>query len=783
MIKSNTRWILKEADTTRCEELSQQLGLDSLLAKILVLRGIETVTEAKAFLSSTVEELHDPFLLPDMKKSVDRIRTAISSKERILIYGDYDCDGVTSTALLYDCLKDLTGTIDYYIPNRFTEGYGLNKGAIEKAKQMDVSLIITVDTGISAVEQVQFANECGIDVIVTDHHEPPERLPDAYAIINPKLSTSTYPFSLLAGVGVTFKLAQALRGNWKAHWLEWTALGTIADLVPLKGENRIFAKLGIKQLNEKPTVGTRALIEASKLNDKTLTAGHIGFSLAPRINASGRLESASIAVELLLSNQQEEAVSIANHLSECNEERQLLVKNITEEAINQVENDQEGNQYCIVVGHEEWNAGVIGIVASKLVEKYYRPVIVCAFDQETGMAKASARSISGFHLYEALKKCEELLTQYGGHEMAAGMSFMKVHFHKFKEMINLIAKESLLEEDYIPKTSVDAVLTIPHITSERIKALEVLAPFGMGNRAPRFMIEKAHIVDKRYIGRDEEHVKLVLAQEHNRLNAIAFKQKNRMELVSSTSFPSVVGEITINEWNGPAEPQFIIQDIQVDSVQVHDKRNKLFQAIRDWDDQIKPLLLFFSEESRRDYITQLKIKDDQQISPFIVVNHSDNWNRWSNITHVFIMEVPKSEEYLQQIFAFFPRLEHVSLYFSKELDEYKFVLSDREHFKKLYYFLYASQGAQTRVKLEEWANYHRIPLMMLNTMINVFHELHMIDVTNDEVKIVEKPIKTELQQSKQYQEAHKWSKLAFEWLQMSQRDLNAKVYTLLPNVN
>ncbi len=643
MIKSRTRWELAKADTITCNQLQTELEIDPLLARLLVIRGITEVQQAKRFLHVTQDDLHDPFLLPNMEESVNRIQRAIVKGERILIYGDYDCDGVTSTALLYDCIKDFTNTIDYYIPNRFTEGYGLNTTAVTKANEAGVTLLITVDTGISAVHEVAYANQLGLDVIITDHHEPPEILPNAYSIINPKLSTSTYPFPLLAGVGVSFKLALAISGKWKPYWMEWAAIGTIADLVPLIGENRILAKLGLGRLNESPTVGVDAIIRSAGINQKEITAGHIGFTVAPRINASGRLDTASAAVDLLLCQDEKQAVMFANQLSNLNEERQHLVQQTIEEAKLQVEADPEGNKYCIVVGHRSWNAGVIGIVASKLVDLYYRPTIVCSFDDEQGIAKGSARSISGFHLYESLRQCEDVLTKYGGHEMAAGMSLKIEHFQLFKKKMNEVAEKSLAEEDYIPRTVIDASLSIAEMDVEIIKQLQRLAPFGMGNRTPRLMIEDVTIQDKRYMGREQEHVKLLLKKGNYHLNAIAFKKREQMENLSLLASPKLCGELSINEWNGRTEPQFIIHDIDVDKIQIHDFRNKEANACLDWKEKTKPVLLFFTEEAKQGFI-RLNGHINPAVSSYIVrwSEELDSVN-WEEITHLFLMEVPNSD--------------------------------------------------------------------------------------------------------------------------------------------
>ncbi|MEX2104218.1 MAG: single-stranded-DNA-specific exonuclease RecJ, partial [Bacilli bacterium] len=629
-----------------------------------------------------------------------------------------------------------------------------------------------------AVHEVAYANQLGLDVIITDHHEPPEILPNAYSIINPKLPTSTYPFPLLAGVGVSFKLALAISGKWKPYWMEWTAIGTIADLVPLVGENRILAKLGLGRLNESPTVGVNAIIRSAGLGQKEITAGHIGFSVAPRINASGRLDTASAAVDLLLCQDEKQAVMLANQLSNLNEERQHLVQQTIDEAKLQVEADLEGNKYCIVVGHTSWNAGVIGIVASKLVDLYYRPTIVCSFDDEQGIAKGSARSISGFHLYESLQQCEDVLAKYGGHEMAAGMSLEIEHFQSFKKRMNEVAEKSLTEEDYIPRTVIDASLSIAQMNIEIIKQLQRLAPFGMGNRTPRLMIEDVTIQDKRYMGREQEHVKLLLKKGNHHLNAIAFKKREQMENLSLLASPKLCGELSINEWNGRTELQFIIHDIDLDKIQFHDFRNKEANACLDWNEKTKPVLLFFTEEAKQGFI-RLNGHINPAISPYMV-----RWSEelhtaiWQEITHLFLMEVPSSDTLLKDCLKACISLEHVSLYWSKEIIHHNEHSLDRNHFKKLYNFLYASQGTQTRVQLESWAIEQHISLALLHKMVSVFQELNMIDESDSFITLVKNPIKRDLEESRIYREAHHRELESLQWIKMNETQLYEKMMAL-----
>lgn len=430
MLQSKTRWQLVEAEESQVRELAGKLEIHPLTARLLINRGVSDPEQARRFLQVDLSGIYSPFLMDGIQEAVDRIRAALDQREKILIYGDYDVDGVSSTTLLMKMFQGLEADVDYYIPNRFTEGYGLNENALRRAKEAGVQLMISVDTGISAVKEAKIARQLGLDLIITDHHEPPAVLPEGVAVINPKKPGCSYPCKLLAGVGVAFKLAHALLGRVPEEVLDLAALGTIADLVPLMDENRVIAALGLKEINRRRNIGLSALMDVAGIQGE-VTAGHVGFSLGPRINAGGRLDTAGTAVELLLTEDPKQARVLAEELDGMNRERQKLVEEIAGEACAAVESAPEKHRRFIVVAAPGWNVGVIGIVASRLVEKYYRPTIVLGIDEETGMAKGSARSIAGLDLYQALTTCTDLLSQFGGHEMAAGMSLPRKTLKSF----------------------------------------------------------------------------------------------------------------------------------------------------------------------------------------------------------------------------------------------------------------------------------------------------------------------------------------------------------------
>jgi single-stranded-DNA-specific exonuclease len=572
MLRSKTRWQQEKLDQAKVERLVAELDLHPIIARLVVQRGLTEPEEVQRFLSPSLTQLYDPFLLDDMKTAVERIQQALEKKEKILVYGDYDADGVSSTSLLMKLFRSYEANVDYYIPNRFREGYGLNKEALQLAADQGFQLIITVDTGISAVEEAKFAKQLGLDLIITDHHEPPAEIPQALAVINPKKPNCPYPFKMLAGVGIAMKLATALLGRVPEEWLDLVALGTIADLVPLVDENRVIASFGLKRLDERRNIGLQALLEVSGI-DGDVSAGHVGFSLGPRVNASGRLASAKSAVELMLTEEFDQAKSLALQLDQMNRERQQLVEQITQLALEQVEAEPEKHQHVIVVAGNGWNSGVIGIVASRLVERFYRPVIVFGIDPDTQRATGSARSIEGFHLHRALTACEELLLKYGGHSMAAGMSISAEKIDLFHQKISSLAQEWLTEEDYIPMTKVDGELQLSDINVSLIEQLKVLEPYGMGNPTPHFVISNTRIAQMKRMGVDRNHLRLQLTEGDHLIDVVAFRKAELAEEITERARVNILGQLQINEWNGRRSPQIILRDLAIPHIQIFDWRS------------------------------------------------------------------------------------------------------------------------------------------------------------------------------------------------------------------
>lgn len=564
-------WVKSEVDLNLVDLISKSLDISPILAQIVINRGIKTVEEAKKYLFPTYSDLYDPFLLNDMDKAVDKIIEVINRNKKIFIYGDYDVDGVTSTVLLMLYFKGLGyNNIDFYIPSRF-EGYGLNTEALQYIKDHGGDLVITVDCGISAIEHVDFANKIGLQMIITDHHEPSATLPNAYAVINPKRLDSNYPFRELAGVGVAYKLAVALQSKIQnenfsrdlREFLDIVAFGSIADIVPLKDENRFIVKEGLKLLNDHNNLrrGFKQLVKVAGIEKKEISAGHVGFYLAPRINALGRLSHVKDAIEMFLSEDDDFAMAIAKTLNAENKERQDIEKKMIDDVLGILPKPEDYKDKVIVLANENWHTGVKGIVASKILEIYYKPVILCNIE-DGNIASGSARSIPGFDIKEALDQCKDLLISHGGHSMAAGLKVDLNKLDEFKERLNDIASNTLTEEDFIPKIKCDYNIGVKDITFDLIEQLELIKPFGHSNPSPVFTIEKAHVVEGRAVGSDKKHLKLKLQEEGYLIDGIAFDFGHlEEELQEELRLVDVACALGVNEWQGRRTLQVEVKDL------------------------------------------------------------------------------------------------------------------------------------------------------------------------------------------------------------------------------
>ena len=566
-------WKLREgvnADNVR--QLSSELGVDPVLAELLVQRGVHTFEQARSFFRPSLDNLHDPFLMTDMDKAVERVHLAISSGQKILVYGDYDVDGTTAVSLVYSFLRRLTRQVDFYIPERYDEGYGVSYKGIDWAAENGFKLIITLDCGIKANEKVEYAREKGIDVIICDHHLPENELPKAVAVLDPKREDCNYPFDDLSGCGVGFKLVQAYSQKYDIPFetliplMDLLVVSIASDLVSVTDENRVLAHFGLKQLNSHPREGLSAMIQLSALEPGHLTIDDIVFKIGPRINAAGRMESGRIAVELLTASNAKEAIRIGNEINEHNNERKNIDRRITQEALEMVESGNcLSSGKATIVYNPEWHKGVVGIVASRLVEAFYKPTIVFTKSQG-GLITGSARSVHGFDLYDAIESCADLLENFGGHLYAAGLTLKEENLPEFCERIEKHISGKIIPEMQTPVVDIDAMLNFSQITPKFLRILKQFQPFGPGNTAPVFRTDNVYDNGMgRKVGAEGGHLKLELIQEshpYHHISAIAFNMADYFNHIKAGNPIDVCYSIVENYYRGTSNTQLRVKDLR-----------------------------------------------------------------------------------------------------------------------------------------------------------------------------------------------------------------------------
>ena len=557
----NKRWEFYEKNEEDVKKIQEEFGLSRLLSTILVNKGLKNKQEIEVFLNPTRKDFHDPYLMPDMEIAVNRIVKAIENQEKVIIYGDYDVDGITSITVLKKFLTDRGLYVDSYIPNRLDEGYGLNKAAIDKIAEGKYNLMITVDCGISGIDEIEYANSLGLETIVTDHHEPAEILPKALAVVDAKRKDNKYPFNQLAGVGVVFKLIQAISKVYNLEekeylkFLDIVCVGTISDIVPLVDENRVITKLGLKLVEVTRNVGLKALL--ASIGYKKIDSSAISFGVAPRINACGRMGYAQDALNLFLTDNIVEATDISKKLNEYNKLRQDIEKKIFEEVLVKVENGEK-DKPCIILADEKWHHGVIGIVSSKVTEMYYKPSILICFENEEG--KGSGRSIPGFDLHQALSNCDEHIERFGGHSMAIGITVTKENFSKFKDDIeNYVGNSNI--NDLVPVIKVDEEVTAKDMKISIVEELNLLEPFGEANKMPIFMYRNLRINSIRALS-EGRHLKLTLKDENLVIDAIGFNMGHLVNDYLLGDRVDVLGNLEVNSFNGRESVQFNLKDIR-----------------------------------------------------------------------------------------------------------------------------------------------------------------------------------------------------------------------------
>lgn len=555
------------------DKLAAELELDPVISLLLVRRGLKTAAEVKKFFKPSLNDLEDPFLMPDMDKAVKRLNKALGEKEKILIYGDYDVDGTTAVSLVYKYLRAYTSNLDYYIPDRYDEGYGISTKGIDYAAEQGVTLIISLDCGIKAIDKIEYAKGKGIDFIICDHHLADDVLPDAVAVLDAKREDSRYPYEHLSGCGVGFKFMQAFAADNGFPFseleklLELTAVSIASDIVPITGENRILAYYGLKQINSNPSLGLKGIIDVCGLSGKEITISDIVFKIGPRINASGRMMNGREAVELLLAKNSKVAKQKSENINQYNEERRELDKKITDEAnaiISSIENNEDNK--AIIIYNPAWHKGVIGIVASRLTEKYYRPAVVLTKSSE--LITGSARSVSNFDIYKVVESCRDLLENFGGHTYAAGLSLKEENLQRFKERFQQIAAQEIVPEQLVPQIDIDAVLDLKQINAKFMSDLKKMSPFGPENHKPVFCTHGVQDYGtSKLVGREQEHIKLEIIDSKSAsspIHGIAFGMSRFNAHIKQMKPFDICYTIEENTYNGNTTLQLMIKDIRTE---------------------------------------------------------------------------------------------------------------------------------------------------------------------------------------------------------------------------
>ncbi|MUK87002.1 single-stranded-DNA-specific exonuclease RecJ [Ornithinibacillus sp. L9] len=736
MLQSKSNWKFKTISNETTQWMDDSSNLSPVMKELLIQRGISTIQEAQDFISPKLENLFDPRSFQAIEKASTRVHTAIEQQEKILVYGDYDADGVSSTTVLLKTLRELGANCDYYIPNRFTEGYGPNEAAFQQAFEDGYSVIITVDTGIASVYEAEVAKQLGIDLIITDHHEPQEELPDAYAILHPKLSPE-YPFKELAGVGVAFKFSQHLLGYFPEHLLDLVAIGTVADLVPLIDENRILTYYGLRKLSDTKRLGLKALMSQCKI-EGAINEQDIGFLIGPRLNAVGRLQDADLAVQLLLTEDQAEAEELAEVVNELNQERQQIVASIVKEAEAMV--DLQDHHSVIVVAKSGWNEGVLGIVASRLVKKYDRPAIVLAINEEKQTAKGSARSIPAFDLFQNCMKMRSYFTHFGGHSQAAGMTLPLDHVGKIEQELNQLIKDQLTADDFKQEIAISKTICVPEINEELVSEIDQLAPFGMANPKPIFHLKHTPS-DIRQLGSMKNHLKIHFKENDKVIEGIGFGMGDLYHRISPQTEVSVVGELGINEWNGIKKPQLVLQDMSINEWQLFDHRGKKqFDAAP-----------YFSNHERHVLLSNKEIEEKNVSETMKQITYHTPLETIERADVLYIYDLPTNLAHLKEIIN---QVQPVNIHvcFYVENSSYLSPMPTRDDFKWFYALLYKRKQIDLNTELQLIMDAKGWKKDQVVFISKVFFELEFVKIENGVIQLNSAPVKKDLQESNLYQE-------------------------------
>lgn len=744
MIDTKFKWELADnAPSLTVDNLEKELGISRILATLLAQQGIDSTEQAKKFFEPSMEEIHDPTLLHDMDKAVERIEQAVEKQEQITIYGDYDADGITSTSLMYETLLSVGANVNYYVPNRFTDGYGPNMDAYQRLIDNGTQLFITVDNGVSGKNVIDKVMAAGVDVVITDHHELPADLPNAVAIVHPRYPGSNYPFPDLSGVGVAFKVAWALTGEFPVEELDLVAIGEIADVVNVTDENHALISYGIQQLRQGMRPGLAALMKLADIKANNLTDQDIGFGIAPRLNALGRIADANDGVKLLTSLDENESQKLAKEVDQANKERQNLVAEIMKEAEKQANSSANQQKRTLLIVGEGWHQGVLGIVASRIMNETGKPTIIASTDQNNPtLIKGSGRSIDSFNLFNALEAHRELFTTFGGHPAACGLSF---------DQKNIVPLQIALEEE-AGKQKFDPTVKQPlpivmklapaDVTQQLYNDIQRVAPFGPGNMEPVFELNNVKVVDVKTMGQEHQHLKFSIVSDKKNLTVVAFGQGNLATLLSApTGQIDLAVKVSLNEWRGKKSVQLMLEDLQINGTVIIDERTN----------KLTPQLF-----SSSDYYIVREPRLRENIAPHVAPGYTLSIEEAIKTDfsgqQVTLVDCPSSKEMLKQIFAEDegePATIRLLLYQRKSA--YLAGLPTRNDFAQLYRFIYRQKELKWPMQAKAVSNHLKINMDRLNLMIQVFSEAGFVTIKDDVLKFNEPTNKTDLTQTKRYQ--------------------------------
>ena len=744
MIDAKFKWELADnAPSLTVDNLEKELGISRILATLLAQQGIDSTEQAKKFFEPSMEEIHDPTLLHDMDKAVERIEQAVEKQEQITIYGDYDADGITSTSLMYETLLSIGANVNYYVPNRFTDGYGPNMDAYQRLIDNGTQLFITVDNGVSGKNVINKVMAAGVDVVITDHHELPADLPNAVAIVHPRYPGSNYPFPDLSGVGVAFKVAWALTGEFPVEELDLVAIGEIADVVNVTDENHALISYGIQQLRQGMRPGLAALMKLADIKANNLTDQDIGFGIAPRLNALGRIADANDGVKLLTSLDENESQKLAKEVDQANKERQNLVAEIMKEAEKQANSSANQQKRTLLIVGKGWHQGVLGIVASRIMNETGKPTIIASTDQNNPtLIKGSGRSVDSFNLFNALEAHCELFTTFGGHPAACGLSF---------DQKNIVPLQIALEEE-TGKQKFDPMVKQPlpiamklapaDVTQQLYNDIQRVAPFGPGNMEPVFELNNVKVVDVKTMGQEHQHLKFSMVSDKKNLTVVAFGQGNLATLLSApTGQINLAVKVSLNEWRGKKTVQLMLEDLQINGTVIIDERTN----------KLTPQLF-----SSSDYYIVREPRLRENIAPHVAPGYTLSIEEAIKTDfsgqQVTLVDCPSSEEMLKQIFAEDegePATIRLLLYQRKSA--YLAGLPTRNDFAQLYRFIYKQKEIKWPMQTKAVSNHLKINMDRLNLMIQVFSEAGFVTIKDDVLKFNEPTNKTDLTQTKRYQ--------------------------------